>query len=976
MIQIKKSYFHLSILLFSFCSYSGLAFAQPSNDNCLGAISLTASVSCTPITGTLANATQSSSGCAGVADDDVWYSFVATQTALSVQVSGGATFNPVIQVYSGSCSAFASLACTNSNGNGGTEITSLTSLIVGNTYWIRVYHFDATDPIDLSFLICVSQPAVLPACSSSAPAGNTCAQAALICDVSGYCGSTSAAYTADFWPELGTAFCGSIENNSFIQFVADAPIVSLNVWVTSSSSNLGIQVLIFSATNCSGPVTTYTCVSQLLPSASFSPITATGLIPGNTYYMMIDGYAGDVCNYTIGVNSGIQVSGQVTSSATNICLGTTVTLTASGGSGIYNWNASPDLSASTGSLVLATPVTSGPHIYTMTTSSNNPLCPSASVSNITVNAFTPPMPNAGIDDTVCFGSPIFLFGTQTSLGNTMSWQTLTSGIVPTPTVSFSPNFSSLTPTVTVNQPGLYQFILRETNVGCGMNRDTVRVLVIQPQQTVNVTPPSCFGQIDGQITIVNPSAVQYSFDNAITWVANPTLTGLSSGTFTVCSKNALGCTVCSTVTIVNPIPLQLSVSNDTTICENGSANLLATAIGGNTFLYHWDFTTNEANSQTLSPTINSQYIVYAENEFGCLSLPDTIRVLVLPGISGSISPNAIICPGFSSIITASASDGNNGPYNFSWSAGQTNSGFTSIETLSPTSTTTYTVAVTDGCESAPLVLSSTITLLPLPIPLISTADIAVCEPAYFNILNITDPNFVDHLEWQVSNGQQFIDQESIQLDSLEAGIYSIQLIVTSPEGCIDSALFTNFLTVYPMPVADFGYSPNPVKMFNPTVQLINYSTNSVSYEWFITEGNPSYAQSQNVQTSFPDGEVGNYDVILITTSEYGCIDTFAQIVIVLPEILIYVPNTFTPNSDEFNQLWGIHMEGIDVYNFELLVYNRWGEIVWESKNPSETWDGVYKGELVMDGTYTWTIKAKDIYSDDMFLYSGYVNVLK
>lgn len=118
----------------------------------------------------------------------------------------------------------------------------------------------------------------------------------------------------------------------------------------------------------------------------------------------------------------------------------------------------------------------------------------------------------------------------------MSWQTLTSGIVPTPTVSFSPNFSSLTPTVTVNQPGLYQFILRETNVGCGMNRDTVRVLVIQPQQTVNVTPPSCFGQIDGQITIVNSSAVQYSFDNTITWVANATLTGLSSGTYTVCSK--------------------------------------------------------------------------------------------------------------------------------------------------------------------------------------------------------------------------------------------------------------------------------------------------------------------------------------------------------------------------------------------------------------------------------------------------------
>jgi gliding motility-associated-like protein len=179
-----------------------------------------------------------------------------------------------------------------------------------------------------------------------------------------------------------------------------------------------------------------------------------------------------------------------------------------------------------------------------------------------------------------------------------------------------------------------------------------------------------------------------------------------------------------------------------------------------------------------------------------------------------------------------------------------------------------------------------------------------------------------------------------------------------------------------MPVAEFGYSPNPVKMFNPTVQLINYSTNGVSYDWFITEGSPSYAQTLNVQTTFPDGEVGNYEVLLIATSEYGCIDTTTHIVLVLPEILLYVPNTFTPNTDEFNSQWEIYMEGMDIYNFELLVYNRWGEVVWESRNPAESWDGTYKGEIVQDGTYTWTIKGKDIYSDDMITYNGYVNVLK
>jgi gliding motility-associated-like protein len=951
------------------------AFAQPANDNCFGATLLTPSVTCIPITGTVANATQSLAGCAGTADDDVWYSFVATQTSLAVQVSGSAGFNPVIQVFSAGCSSLSSLTCANSSSSLN-EIAVLNTLLVGVTYWIRVYHFAATVPTTPTFTICISPQPVMPNCAVSTPAGNTCADAALICDVNGYCGSTSAAYTPDGWPALSTAFCGSIENDSYIQFVANASTVSLNVWVTSSASNLGIQVLIFSTSACGGPVTAYTCVSPLAPSAAAQGITATGLIPGNTYYMMIDGFAGDVCNYVIGVNSGIQVSGQITTSATNVCLGNPVTLNASGGNGVYSWTPNPDLSATSGAVIIANPTSQGPHVYTMTTNSTNPFCPSTSISNITINAFAPPTPNAGIDDTVCLGNPIYLAGAQTSVANSMSWQTLTAGILPVPIVSFSPNFSNLNPTVTVNQPGLYQFVLRETNSVCGINRDTVRVLVVQQQQSVNTNSPSCFGLADGQITIVNPTATQYSFDNGITWGSNATLTGLASGNYTVCSRDYLGCSVCSSVTIVNPIPLQLSVSNDTTICENGSADLLASAIGGNAFLYHWDFTSNQANSQIVSPTINSQYIVYAENEFGCLSLPDTISISVLPGISGLISPNSSVCPGFASIINVSASGGNNGPYNFNWSSGQTNLGLASNQTFSPASPTTYVVTITDGCESTPLVLYSIIDVLPLPIPSISTLDTAICEPANFVVFNTTNPNFVDHLEWQVSNGEQFIDQESIQLNALSAGIYSIQLTVTTPQGCVDSAMFTNFLTVYPVPVAEFGYNPNPVKMFNPTVQLTNYSSNGVSYEWFITEGNPSYSQSQHVQTSFPDGEVGNYEVLLIATSEYGCIDTTTHIVLVLPEIILYVPNTFTPNTDEFNSQWEIHMEGLDIYNFELLVYNRWGQVVWESRNPDESWDGTYKGEIVQDGTYTWTIKGKDIYSDDMFTYNGYVNVLK
>jgi gliding motility-associated-like protein len=839
-----------------------------------------------------------------------------------------------------------------------------------------VYHFGVTYPNNPTFNICVTSQAVMPNCGISPAAGNTCAQATLICDVNGYCGSTSATYTADSWPDLTSAFCGSIENNSFIQFVANSATVSLNVWVTSSSSNLGIQVMIFSTPSCGGPVTTHTCVSPLAPSPQAQPVTVNGLVPGNTYYMMIDGYAGDVCNYVIGVNSGIQVSGFINSSSTNVCLGNSITLTAGGGNGLYNWSTNADLSATSGSVVVASPTSQGPHTYTMTTFSNNPLCPSTSVSNITINAFSPPTPNAGIDDSVCFGDLIFLSGTQTSSSNTTVWQYLTNGITPTPTVSFSPNFSSLTPTVTVNQPGLYSFILRETNSVCGISRDTMTVLVQSPNQILTFDTPSCFGQNDGIIYVDNSDAIEYSIDNGITWQNDSLFTGLSSGSYSICSRSAIGCEVCSSITILDPLPIQLSVSNDTVVCQNGTASLFANAIGGIAFDYFWNFTSDNSGYQLLNPLADSIISVYAVNENGCQSLPQSISIVVLPPISGTISPTIGVCPGNSAALTASASGGDNGPYEFSWSTGATQIGFSDTQVFSPVSTTTYILSVTDGCESTPLTLSSVIEVLPLPIPMISTFNQAVCEPGIFNVFSTTDPNMVEHLYWSVSNGQIFTDQEEITTFPLQSGNYDVQLTVTSPQGCTNSANFINYLTVYPQPLASFSYSPNPVTMFNTNVQLNNSSVDGDTYAWYIEEGSPNYSEEQSPQTWFPDGQTGEYNVLLITTSVNGCVDSSEQLVVIAPEVICYAPNTFTPDGDEHNQLWRVFIEGIDIYEFNITIFNRWGELIFESHDPAAYWDGSFNGILVQDGVYSWFIEAKDFYNSKKYTFKGHINVLR
>ena len=165
-------------------------------------------------------------------------------------------------------------------------------------------------------------------------------------------------------------------------------------------------------------------------------------------------------------------------------------------------------------------------------------------------------------------------------------------------------------------------------------------------------------------------------------------------------------------------------------------------------------------------------------------------------------------------------------------------------------------------------------------------------------------------------------------------------------------------------------------MFNTTVNFVNYSFNGHSYQWFFPGAYPSQSTQTNVQVMYPDGETGIYDVMLITTSELGCVDTLEHELIVFPEVLIYAPNSFTPDDDEFNQDWRVYMEGIDVYDFELLIFDRWGEVVWESHDVTVAWDGTYNGRPLPSGAYTWVIRTKDMLNDDKYTYNGHVNILR
>lgn len=783
-------------------------------------------------------------------------------------------------------------------------------------------------------------------------------------------------------------FVLNVTSNGFLEFEIGAPggagFFDWELWPydpVTGCSDIANNLVAPAACNWNASSAGYTGMSQGGPppggvAGNFQP--AIPVVAGTAYILMFSNYSSQVGNVNLTFpQTGANIGCSGGTPDQTICEGDTaiVDLILSSGwvSATANWLVTTNVSNTTGitGVSVSPPVTTDYQVQMWDQG--------AIVDTIefTINVELIPTPVAGIDTNLCLGTPIHLDGTVSDPANTILWQTDASAIVPAPVVNYVPSFMVEDPMVSVNQTGTYQFILREGNAICGDVYDTVEVTISDISITASAVSPTCAGFADGQIHIDSPGAVEYSFNGGITWVADSFEVVFLAGTHTVCSRSAMGCEKCFDVDVIDPPTVTIAVSPDETICQNGTSVMLATGGGGNSFDFHWDHTSDLSASQTVNPLVSSTYTVYAENENGCLSVPASIDITVLPELTGTITAWDTVCPTYSADITATVQGGLGQPYDFVWSNGATQNG-PAVQTINvaPGQTTTYTVIITDQCESTPLVLETNIIVAPLPVPQYEVLDPDQCEPAIFHIVNTTDPSMSQFNYWWVEPNQQYLNQDTITTNEMWAGQYDLQMIVTSYFGCVDSLTFDDALDVRPKPIADFRHTANPVLMFNTDVLFTNYSSDGYSYQWSFEQGVPATSTQTNVKVAFPDGETGSYDVQLITTSELGCTDTMDYELIVFPEVLLYAPNTFTPDGDEFNQGWRVYMEGIDIFDFELLIFNRWGEVIWESHDIDALWYGTYDGKPLQQGTYQWIIRATDVLNDNKYEYNGHINLIK
>ena len=178
-----------------------------------------------------------------------------------------------------------------------------------------------------------------------------------------------------------------------------------------------------------------------------------------------------------------------------------------------------------------------------------------------------------------------------------------------------------------------------------------------------------------------------------------------------------------------------------------------------------------------------------------------------------------------------------------------------------------------------------------------------------------------------------------------------------------------------IPNASFFPQNTPVSTLDPIVQFINTSTGATGYVWNFGD---SSAVSNEVDPTHVYGSFeSNYLVMLVAISDAGCVDTAYAPIQVQEELIYYIPNTFTPDADPINNVFEpVFASGFDPQGYSLWIFDRWGEILFESHNTEVGWDGTYNGSIVQDGTYIWKIEFKLSGNDGKVMDNGHVNLIR
>jgi gliding motility-associated-like protein len=666
------------------------------------------------------------------------------------------------------------------------------------------------------------------------------------------------------------------------------------------------------------------------------------------------------------------------------CQGTNIYLSAAAvGASSYSWSGPSNFTSNVANPTLvAIHPTVHPGDYSVTASftSNTTtlVCTSTAVTNVSVVPMNPVTAYGA--PFACQGS-VYNFSANANQANAYQW--------------YGPNgYSSNLQADVINSvmpahSGVYSVtaIFAIGTVSCYTHHSFS--LDVVPINSITVIPSVSICEKEGTVLTANAqAAVSYTWSGPNNFTANvqnavfQNLNTSWSGIYTVTAlftNGYLNCYNTNTTQLTVKPRLYFNLGPDKRVCFND--NILLQGPAGATS-YNWysstGYTANTQNAiiPTANPANAGLYVLEVDLN-GCKTY-DSILVDVLSPISWTLVPNnKSVCKGDNIEISVGVQGGSqNIAYN--WNPPILSGPTGSYQIGQGMSNTVFNVTAYDiMCPSYTISHTFSVEVKQPPTPSLTLQKNLQCEPLcqIFNSKLNPSAAIVTY-----DFGKGIIHQgDSINV-CLSHGTYSLLIHTVGQNGCKGTFSVSTPIIVYPRPNADFYWTPehpntseNQVT-FIPTIQ---HGT-QIAYFWqFVKDASISVMDTSiEERPSRIYENNGKFPVMLVAKNEYGCIDTVYKVLEIAEDVNVFIPNSFTPNGDGINDVFNIKGIGLLSERFLMQIYDRWGNLIYQTKDINKGWDGTIKGVPAPEGVYIYQVRVIGTGNVGKKEFKGHVTLLK
>lgn len=676
-------------------------------------------------------------------------------------------------------------------------------------------------------------------------------------------------------------------------------------------------------------------------SSSANPVISPAA-PSNSGVYQLTVTAANSCTASTTATLTVNPTPTLSATGSTICVLQTISLTASSFAGSnFVWQGPQSFVSLQQNPTIPSALVPNSGTYSVKVTS--PVgCTNTAIANVTVTAM--PSPSISSNSPRCFGENLNISGSGGVLYN---WS--------------GPNFfsSNLQSTVinaaTTLASGMYSLTV---NVGpCVATTSKSLTVYPLPVPTASNNGPLCENKI--LKLSAGGTGLGYYWQGPLGFTSY-TQTPLPidsvklnrSGTYSLTVTDSHGCSNFTTTNVTIMTNPKVSASG-ATVCLNSPAIL--TASGAAT--YYWTGPNNYASTQQNANIVkagNVNPVYYLVVGTAANTCTDTamarLQTISLPSPSITARPKTRLC-----LMEAITFEGFGG-LNYNWIspnnllyAGKT----VSFVMMSLTYTGDYTLTVSDstGCKNSAII---SLQVDDLPYGTLRDTASQRCVPfkTVFNFIPSSQNSTNMQSTWQL-DGHVF-SSKTFSYNFTTAGTYSITgLLWDTLSNCKNS--INIWVDAYPQPKADFKFLPE--KPVENTDEIIFTNTsngeNQTEWTWYFADHSATKLKGQTARYLFK--EAGNYPVVLVVKNGWGCSDTTIKSMRIEEDFNVFIPNAFTPNGDELNDVFVPVLRGVKFY--ALSVFDRWGTLLFETAELNKGWDGTYKGVASKQDVYVWKMSV-------------------